>query len=62
MVLEEHGEGPLRRLKPDEILPAKRSVPLIGSAKPAMAWSSVVLPPPEGPITPQSAPAGTLSV
>ena len=42
--------------------PAKRSAPDVGRSKPAMACSSVVLPPPDGPISPQSAPAGTLSV
>ena len=42
--------------------PAKRSVPDVGVSKPAMAWRSVVLPPPDGPISPQSAPAGTVSV
>ena len=32
-------------------MPSTRTSPLVGSSKPSMIFSSVVLPPPEGPIT-----------
>src|SRR5215212_10108134 len=41
--------------------PSKARVPPTGVSNPAIMWSSVVLPPPEGPTTAHSAPDGTSS-